>query len=71
MQGVVREIEEDREGRIQRFRREQLLDHGVKITANPGPSEGQSASRKGRVQRVPLIHARLYVTLKDGRENGG
>jgi hypothetical protein len=40
MQGIVREIKEDRKGRVKRFRREQCLDHGVKIIANQGPARG-------------------------------
>jgi len=47
MQRVIRVIEEDRKGRVERFRREQLLDHGVKITANQGPAKDHRAGEQG------------------------
>jgi hypothetical protein len=47
MQRIVRVIEEDRKGRVKRFRREQLLDHGVKFTANQGPAKGHRAGEQG------------------------
>jgi hypothetical protein len=36
VQRVVRIIEEDRKGRVKRFRREQLLDHSVGKRCNSG-----------------------------------
>ena len=53
MQRVVREIEEDRKGRVERFRREQLLDHGGELLQIRGQRGGSSdeVNRRGRSRR--------------------